>query len=322
LSHPLHIQLFILGGTIAMAGSDGAVPTLDAEALLRGVPEAVRARLQIQVRAVANVPSAGLDFHTIIGVARDIAGSRADGSVVVQGTDTMEETAFALDLMLGAQARTVVTGAMRPADRPGADGPANLTAALLTAAMPGLTGRGVVVVMNEEIHAARFVEKRHTTAPNAFVSPGHAAIGAVVEQQVKFEGLVRRPPCLGVPKTAPPPVALYEACFDEDARVLARLPDCGYRGAVVAAFGGGHLSQSQAEAAAQLSQHMPVILCSRCGAGWVLQDSYAYPGSERDLIAKGLVWGGLYRPRHARLMVALALAAGRPRDQLSDLFQN
>lgn len=325
MSHQPHVHLISLGGTITMAaGQDrgrGVTPQLQAEDLIAAVPD-LAGQVRLTGETLKSVGSPNIAFADVIAAARRIEKVHAEGYVVVQGTDTLEETAFLLDMMLGAQARAVVTGALKPADAPGADGPANLTDAVRTAMAPGLSGRGVVVAIQGQVHGGRWVTKRHTHSLAAFDSQGHAPLGALCEGQVDFFGLSLRPPFFGVPSQAMPPVALWEAVMDEDGRLLAQVAAAGYAGLVIAGFGGGHLSQAQADIAARLAADIPVILTSRCGEGRVLRNSYGYPGAEIDLLARGLIWGGCYRPRQARLLLALALAHGHDRTSLPRLFES
>src|SRR6185437_4013034 len=131
------------------------------------------------------------------------------GIVITQGTDTIEETAFALDLLWAGHAPIVITGAMRNPSLPGADGPANLLAAVQVAASPTARGLGALVVFNDEIHAARFVSKTHTSKPSAFQSRHTGPIGWLSEGHPV---VVSRPVgrfCLDVPSNSEvPPVAL------------------------------------------------------------------------------------------------------------------
>ncbi len=164
--------LFIsLGGTITMipSASGGIAPKLGASELVSSVPELAELAT-IEARSPFKLPSPSLTPAIIVEVARTIdeaLRSGFDGAVLIQGTDTIEESAFLLDLLVGSDKPVVVTGAMRGADAPGADGPANLLSSAIVAASPQAHKAGVLVVLNYDIHAARFVQKSHTALPSA-----------------------------------------------------------------------------------------------------------------------------------------------------------
>ena len=202
------IDYLAAGGTIATVHDDPASagdPTLTAEAIARSVPGSTRS--PISAHGSVHAAPVPLDHasRTCCRLRDEIALRVADGSagvVVTQGTDTIEETAFALDLLCAGSAPIVVTGAMRSPSLPGADGPANLLAAVQVAASAVARGLGVLVVFNDEIHAARFVAKTHTSKPSAFQSRLTGPIGWLSEGQPV---IVTRPVgryCLNVPSGA------------------------------------------------------------------------------------------------------------------------
>src|SRR5665213_1021290 len=154
------VLVLSLGGTIAMSEhGTGAVLDLDAASLVDAVPE-LRRHADLTARSFRHLPGAHLRLEDIRALATEICtavrAGEFTGVVVTQGTDTIEETLFALDLLVRIEASVVVTGAMRNASEPGADGPANLLDAVCVASDPAARGLGTVVVLNGEIHAARF----------------------------------------------------------------------------------------------------------------------------------------------------------------------
>jgi len=316
-----------LGGTIASArplGEDagsGVVPRLDASDLVAGISEHLGA-VDVESVAFRQVPGGDLTLDDIVALSHEIGQRLHDGAtgiVVTQGTDTIEETSFALDLLLGERT-IVVTGAMRPAAAAGRDGPANLLAAISVAASDHV-GLGTVVVINDEIHAARFVRKSHTSSPATFRSPASGPLGIVVEGRA----LVRtRPPRLsgrpGAGVRAVPPVALVECAIGDDPRLLHAVADLGYEGVVVAAFGAGHVPQSHVAVLADLATRMPVVLASRTGDGEILRSTYGFPGSESDLLARGLIAAGSLDARKARVLVSLHLAANAELESIRGAF--
>ncbi|TXS14252.1 asparaginase, partial [Streptomyces sp. adm13(2018)] len=171
------VTVFTLGGTISARGGDAArMSGREVLAELGGDHDIV-------LHDFRRVPSSTLTHADLAALAAEIRTTVAAGSgaVVVQGTDTLEETAFLLDLLCTTERPVVVTGAMRRPDLPGADGPANLAAALAVAADPACRDLGVLVVMADEIHAARHARKTHTTSVATFASPGTGPLGHVVE---------------------------------------------------------------------------------------------------------------------------------------------
>jgi L-asparaginase len=297
--------------TNSSGDSAGVVPTLDAAALLAAVPGLTELNLKITARSFRSVPGASLSFNDLsqlIAVVHEELDSGIDGVVVTQGTDTIEETAYFLDLTLARSAPLVVTGAMRNPTMVGADGPANLLAAVQTAAAEHLAGLGCVVVMADEIHAAKHVCKMHSTSPGAFASPNTGPIGQVVEGNPR---LIVRPTTT---PTYPAPawavrIGLITACLGDDAELLRRLGS-GFDGLVIAGFGVGHVPAAFVDPLGDLASRIPVVLTSRTLAGPVLRSTYGFSGSERDLQDRGLINSGFLGPYKARILLHLLVAAG------------
>ncbi len=303
-----------LGGTITMVPDAGGgiapklgAPKLGAEELVAAVP-ALADVAAITARSLLRLPSPSLELAHLVDVARRIAAAFAqdfDGAVVIQGTDTIEESAFLLDLLVDSDKPVVVTGAMRGAAAPGADGPANLLAAAQVAASPAARGLGTLVVLNDEIHAARFVQKAHTALTSAFVSPLAGPLGLVAEGVARIFTRVGRLPTLAAEAGPPAPVALLTWAMGEDGRLLGALPGLGYAGAVVAGMGAGHVPAAVAPLLTDLAARMPVVLATRCATGPVFTGTYGYAGAEIDLIARGLVPAGMLSGAKARLLLGL-----------------
>jgi L-asparaginase len=320
------VSVLSLGGTIAMtgAGSDaaGVVPTLDAAALLRALPGLSGLDCKITSTSIRTLPGASLSFDDLselVSVVRHELDSGADGVVITQGTDTIEETAYFLDLTVDRAAPVVVTGALRNPTMAGADGPANLLAAIQAAASKQLSGVGCLVVMGDEIHAARHVHKMHSTSPGAFGSPDTGPIGRVVEGSPR---LLTRPvaaPTYPVPAHAVR-IGLVTASLGDDGELLHRLRT-GFDGMVIAAFGAGHVPATFVAPLAELASHMPVVLASRTGAGPVLRATYGFPGSESDLQDRGLINSGFLGPYKARILLHVLLAAGAAHRQIVAAFE-
>ncbi|MCP2309189.1 asparaginase [Kitasatospora paracochleata] len=321
------VGVFSLGGTIAMTtdpATGGVVPALSAGDLLDAVPALRSLDVELQVHDFRRLPGASLGFEDLYALSDAVADafrSGCDGVVVTQGTDTIEETAHLLDLLHAGDRPIVVTGAMRNPTLPGADGPANLYAAVLAAADPALTGVGAVVVLGDEIHAARAVRKSHTTSPAAFTSPASGPLGGLYEGRAHLNRpLARRVAFPGRPVRAAPRVGLYTATLGDDGALLAGMA-AACDGLVVAAFGVGHVPQSFVAVLGDTAARIPVVLTSRIGNGPVLSATYGFPGSEKDLLDRGLVRGGHLDAYRARILLHLLLAQGRTPAEIADAFR-
>jgi L-asparaginase len=320
------VALFGLGGTIASlpaeVSSAGVVPSIEASELVHSVP-GLEAVARVESRTLRQMPSANFSFADVVDVADAIHGAFAsgvDGVVVTQGTDNIEETSFALDLLVGGARPVVVTGAMRNPSLVGADGPANLRAAVVVAASPLARGMGSLVVMNEEIHAARFVRKMHVSSLSAFASPQTGPLGVVVEGRVHFYARVEAL-SFARPDGVVAPVALLRCALGDDGRIVSTLAGLGYRGLVVEGFGGGHVPAAMVEPLAELAVAMPVVLSSRTGAGVVLESTYGFAGSEIDLLNRGLISAGALDGLKARVALSLAPASTNDRVEAEARFR-
>jgi L-asparaginase len=325
LSPAAEVLFISLGGTIAMRGEHAVVPDLDGADLLRSIPGLASLG---PVRAVPfrKVPGAQLSIEDVIDLAAEIrAAFQGDtrGVVVSQGTDTLEETAFALDLLLNEQRPVVITGAMRHPAAAGADGPANLADALTVAAAGGVSeDLGVLVVIGGEIHSAQFVRKTHTVSPAAFVS-ATGPLGWVTEHRPV---ILTRParrlmlPPLTVPKAAS--VALLTVGIGDDDRLVTAARDLGFDGLVVAALGAGHVPAELVAALGDLASTRPVVLCSRTGHGPLLRHTYGFPGSEQDLLPRGLISGSYLDGAKARVALSLLLGGGADQLAIRQFFES
>jgi L-asparaginase len=270
------------------------------------------------------VPSIDLRLRDVIEIAsivRRHERTGGSGSVIVQGTDTLEEVAFALQLLGPWRKPVIVTGAMRCADDVAPDGPANLRDAVRAAADRRLGDGSVAVVLNGNIFPATFVQKRHTAAVHAFDAPTGGAIGSLVESRVQLHGRARIPmPSLRPRASRLPRVALLRVALDDtisaDA-ILAAEPD----GLIVEGAGGGHVPSSLVESLTVFATRHPTVLASRIGAGATLRFTYGYAGSERNLLRNGLIPAGWLDGLKARVLLCLALAAGLDHAAIRSSFE-
>jgi L-asparaginase len=319
-----------MGGTIAMApsASGGIVPSLDADDLVASVPGLAAPDLTITATTLRSLPSPSLGFADLVAlsdrVRAEVAGG-ADGVVITHGTDTIEETAFFLDLTVPDDAPVVVTGAMRHPEAPGADGPANLYAAIRVACSPDARGLGCLVVMSDEVHGARFVRKSHTSSTGAFVSPGFGPLGLVVEGDPRIRGAARAGLVLPAdPRVGERRVGMITMALGDDGTLLrlAGSDPRAFDGLVIAGLGAGHVPAGVVPLVAEHAARVPVVLSTRTGAGSVLRQTYGYPGSERDLLERGLIHSGFLDPAKARILLQLLLATGAARADITAAFEH
>jgi L-asparaginase len=330
------IHILALGGTIATRpDSTGAMQMgLGADDLVAAVP-LLKEVAEIRAETVSRVGSHSLSFDQIHALAAKIRGLEADGIVVTQGTDTLEETSFLLDLLLDLDIPVIVTAAMRNPALTSPDGPGNLLAAVRVAADPWVRNNaealGVVAVMLDEVYAASDVLKVHPTRFNAFASTQTGPLAALVEDRVvplalpvRDAVVAARMKLAGVTGEAAP-IALFWMSLDDDAALLplmlAASDRLGYRGAVIAAMGGGHTPERATENIIRLSRAVPTVVSPRAGGGGpMLRKTYGGPSSEIALREAGLIWGGRLHPLKARVLLETCLRAGLGRAAIAELF--
>ncbi|WOP19536.1 asparaginase [Raineyella sp. LH-20] len=321
-SVPLPTVLFAsLGGTISMTGADGVVPSLTAADVIAAAP-GIDTIATIEASTVVTIPGASLTFRhleELLAVARHAVDCGAVGVVVSQGTDTIEETAYYLGLRWDRDEPLVVTGAMRPLHALSTDGPSNVAAAVIVACDEAARGIGVTVVLNEEVHAAAWVRKEHSSALGAFRShPG--PLGYVVEG--RFEQVVRAQarPSVPAPLRDDVRVAFLGTGLDDDGTAVRAVIAAGVDGLVVDGFGAAHLPERVAAAITEAAQTVPVVVSSRTGAGRTLRSTYGFKGSERDLAQRGAILSGWLDGRKSRTLLRALLAAELPPDQVRAAF--
>jgi len=317
------VVVLTTGGTIAMrydAAAGGAIPTLGAGELAAALPAGLP---EMQVEELVNLPSSHFTLETLQvireRVAAWVAESGVDGVVLTHGTDTLEETAYLLDLTVPGEKPIVLTGAMRAASDVGYEGLANLQAAVRVAAAPRAQGLGTVVVLNDEIHAARYVTKTHTLNPATFQSPGWGPVGRVEGDAVI---VVRRPERQVLPwRGLEPKVGLLKLAVGLEADPLEDALARGVRGVVIEALGGGRVPAWWLPALEQArGQGVAVVIASRCPAGRVW-DAYGYPGGYRTLAEMGCLFAEGLNGQKARIRLMVVLAAAHAADEITGLWE-
>jgi L-asparaginase len=244
-----------------------------------------------------------------------------DGVVITHGTDTMEETAMFLDLVTKSDKPLVMVGSMRPATAVSADGPGNLYNAVAVAADPKAAGRGVLVVMNDTIHAARNVEKMNTTNVETFHSPERGPVGLVTTGKINwFDQNPRkrqnRPEFMITGLTQLPRVDILYAYANMPTDLIEASAKGGAKGIVIAGVGDGNMTQEAISALEALVKKngMLVVRSSRVATGIVLRNN------EIDDDKMGFVASGEFNPAKSRVLTLLALTKTTDPKRVQEMF--
>jgi L-asparaginase len=264
---------------------------------------------------VARLGSNALGFADIRALADDIVARHEENPeqafVLVQGTDTLEETSFLLDLLLPRAIPLVVTGAMRTADALGADGPANLADSIVAARAITARHDGVVVCMASELHSAALVRKTDAMRPGAFTSPGYGPLGYVAEGRCRLLLRAAAWPGPYLLQDRPQPlVAMLSLTLDTSPEEVAALLSAPLDGLVVAGLGAGTMPPAIDPLLAAAARRIPVVMGTRSGQGEVAAGTYVGAGTTHNLLTQGVIPGGFLDPRKARILLTVLLWAG------------
>lgn len=317
------VHVIATGGTIAST-PDGS---LSGEALLAALP-GLDTVAEITVEQFSNVGSSQITPEHWLGLSRRIAGLYASdsglaGVVVTHGTDTMEETAWFLHLVHDDDRPVVVTGAMRPARAIGADGPANLMGSIRVAADPRARNRSVLVLLNDEIHAAPAVTKTNTTRVDAFVSTRGGPLGVVDPDGIRWHAPPAPGPlrgAFGIPDGLPR-VEIAYAYGGADGTAMRAFADVGARAVVIATVGRGNLPSGQREALRELvGRGLVVALSSRVNGGRVPVGVPRVPGDSTGGATGATFGAGELNPQKARVLLMLALSTTQDPTEIARFF--
>ncbi|MGI6093473.1 MAG: asparaginase [Veillonellaceae bacterium] len=321
------VVIITTGGTIAMRYDPvqkGLCPAVTGPELIEAVPELKSAAL-VEVVEFANIPSPHMTPRLMFELAHkvDELAQRDDvaGIVITHGTDTLEETAYMLDLVVKTEKPVCLTAAMRSSAESSPDGPKNILCAVKTAACPKAAGAGVLVVMNEEIHAALEVTKTHSANPKTFASPYWGPIGYVDTDRV----IIRRK-SLMLQKIQPADIVedvhLIKVVAGMDDFFFRCLVEKKAKGIVVEGLGRGNVNPA-VKAGIKLARenNIPVVLATRVHAGRVL-DTYGYEGGVGSLTQYGIILAGEITGQKARLKLIAALGITNDVEKLARYFDN
>ncbi|ELZ55209.1 MULTISPECIES: asparaginase domain-containing protein [Halorubrum] len=335
------VAVVACGGTIASEpGDDGAAPEKSGADLVEAVP-AVTDHARVTTREVCSQPGFDVRWKDVLATAtaaRDAVGEgpdddsgdesdegRADGVVVTHGTDTLADTAFALDLLTDLDAPVVVTGAQRRLDEPSSDVPANLALAVRAAADDRFAA-GVHVAFDDELHAARDVVKGHSNALSTMTSPGAGPVATFTRAASRHlrtpeRGVSVDPLADAVEDAAAvPEVPVIYSGTGVGAGALERALDAGVGGVVVEGTGLGNVTGALGDAIGEAVGSVPVVVAGRPPAG-PTEPVYGTPGGAVTLAEHGVTFAGDLPAAKARVALALGLAAGLDRDGIEALFE-
>ncbi len=304
------IAVLTTGGTIAMKEDqeNRGVNFQEANSLF-SLQSLLQNYAEITMESLFQLPSPHITPKEMYRIAERVKElldqPTVDGVVITHGTDTLEETAYFLDLVISSDKPVVLTGAMRSQNELGADGPYNLVQAIRVAASAQARGYGTLVVFQDEIHTARDVTKIDTSSLDAFQSPASGPVGYLTREKVCFYRQITREHFLPL-RMPTRSVALIKAVAGADHRMLDWIVQQDYQGIVIEAFGQGNLPPQMSAGIQKALQHsLPVVLVSRCLKG-VVQDTYAYDGGGKQLKKMGVLFSTLSGPK-ARIKLMLAL---------------
>lgn len=309
------IAIFFTGGTISMSidpTMGGAAPALSGEDIVARV-SGLSDIAEIDIINFSLLPGPHVTPQGMLALARAIADKlkqpEITGVVLTHGTDTLEETAYFLDLYEQSQKPVVFVGAMRNSSELSWDGPANLIQAVRVASAPEAKGLGVVVAMSEKIIAATEVTKTHSESVDTFQSRDYGALGIIDKDRII---IARRPAEHEVipTDTIEDRVEIIKAITGGDGKFIDFALAEGAKGLVIEGFGRGNVPPEYLPAIERATKTgIPVVVTSRCPRGRVL-DTYAYPGAGKTLTNRGVILGGLLPAHKVRIKLMLALGAG------------
>ncbi len=320
------IAIVFTGGTISMCydpAVGGPVPMLSGREILGRVPGLDRIA-ECTTTDFARLPGPHMTPGRMLElshvVASQLADERVDGVVVTHGTDTLEESAYLLALVLQSDKPVVFVGVMRNSSEPGWDGAANLRSAVRVAADSGTRGLGVLVVMNDRVLSAADATKTHTESVDSFQGRDFEPLGIVDENHI----IVMRRPVVReyVPATQlEERVEIIKLSTGSDGRFVRQAIEDGARGIVIEGFGCGNVPVTAlGEVERAIRAGLPVVVTSRCPRGRVL-DTYAYEGAGKQLKRLGAILGGLLASHKARIKLMLLLGVGQTVDEIRASFE-
>ncbi|HFO0500352.1 TPA: asparaginase [Staphylococcus aureus] len=319
-----HLLVIHTGGTISMSqDQSNKVVTNDINPISMH-QDVINQYAQIDELNPFNVPSPHMTIQHVKQlkdiILEAVTNKYYDDFVITHGTDTLEETAFLLDLILGIEQPVVITGAMRSSNEIGSDGLYNYISAIRVASDEKARHKGVMVVFNDEIHTARNVTKTHTSNTNTFQSPNHGPLGVLTKDRVQFHHMPYRQQALENVNDKLN-VPLVKAYMGMPGDIFSFYSREGIDGMVIEALGQGNIPPSALEGIQQLvSLNIPIVLVSHSFNG-IVSPTYAYDGGGYQLAQQGFIFSnGLNGPK-ARLKLLVALSNNLDKAEIKSYFE-
>lgn len=312
------------GGTIAMEEDKetGAVQPGAKNPLLQFIPDQGK-DIDLIVKDAFHLPSPHMTPNEMLQlqvmIDERVKHDNIDGVVITHGTDTLEETAYFLDLTVQSDIPIVVTGAMRSSNELGSDGLYNFLSAVKVASSEEAKGKGVLVVLNDEIHCATNVTKTHTSNVATFQSPQYGPIGMVTKRGVVFHHALVHHETYKVNKVSKN-IVILKAYAGMDDTLLTAIEQLSVDGIVIEALGQGNLPPRTLSALERLIQkNIPVVLVSRCFNG-IVQDVYSYEGGGKQLKDMGVIFTYGLSGQKARIKLLVALESAQCNEDIQNIF--
>ena len=313
---PKKILVLHTGGTISMQADDSGAVVTSQDNPMNHVSNPLEG-VEVHALDFFNLPSPHIKPKHMLALYQKIKeeADHYDGFVITHGTDTLEETAYFLDTMEVPHKPIVLTGAMRSSNELGSDGVYNYLSALRVASDDKAADKGVLVVMNDEIHAAKYVTKTHTTNVSTFQTPTHGPLGLIMKYEILYfktaEPRVRFD--LDRIQGLVPIIPVYAGMTEE---LLDLLPVDQLDGLIIQAFGAGNVPKETSQKLNALIQEgLPIALVSRCFNG-IAEPVYAYEGGGVCLQNAGVFFVKELNAQKARLKLLIAINAGLRGEEL------
>ncbi|QXM06318.1 asparaginase [Crassaminicella indica] len=326
MKNPNKVAVVFTGGTISMKIDpriSAAIPALSSEEIMSMVTN-IDKYADIEIVNFDRIPGPHMTPKKMMKlsklVKKLILREDITGVVVTHGTDSLEETAYLLDLTINSTKPIIIVGAMRNSSELGYDGSSNLSAAICTAISEQAKNKGVLIVMNNELNAASEVTKTHTLSLDTFKSMEFGPLGIVDNDEVIFYRDITKHAHIET-ATIETNVDLIKTAVGMDARLIKYCVDSGAKGIIIEAMGRGNVPPAMVEGIQYAIDHnVIIVMVSRCPMGRVL-DTYGYEGAGRHLRNLGVILGGNLPGQKARIKLMLALSITKERKIIKEIFE-